>query len=247
MGGLLDHSTNTIILDAVLTTEGRAALARFNGTFQIRRFALGDDEIQYGLIRQFGRVIGKEYIEKLTPVMEANTRGRISCQSHLVSFSNPRHTAVSTLRIGGEGVDATKGTVTFSTKTAEATRKISVEQANGNTNAAISPDQKDNVFVVRMRADQFQLLGGASAVVDDDGVAEYRVGASALTTVGGGQASLNIGLSPQLMDGNRYKGAASTGKAMNIAGSDSQARGVITVKGLTTGQKTIINAIVNKV
>ena len=246
MGGLLDHSTNTIILDAVLTTEGRAALARFNGTFQIRRFALGDDEIQYGLVRQFGRVIGKEYIEKLTPIMEANTRGRISCQSHLVSFSNPRHVSVSTLKIGGEGVDISAGRVTFSTSTAEATRKITVEQSNGGT-GAISPDQKDNVFVVRMRADQFQLLGGASAVVDDDGVAEYRIGASALTSEGGGQASLNIGLSPQLMDGNRYKGAASTGKAMNIAGSDRQAMGVIKVKGLTTGQTFTIDAVVNKV
>ena len=207
---------------------------------------MGDDEIQYGLIRQFGRVIGKEYIEKLTPIMEANTRGRISCQSHLVSFSNAKHAQTPTLKIGGDGIDIATGTATFSTKTTEATRKITVEQANGGA-GAISPDQKDNVFVVRMRADQFQLLGGASAVVDDDGIAEYRVGASALTSEGGGQASLNIGLSPQLMDGNRYKGAASTGKAMNIAGSDSQARGVIKVKAMTTGQTFTINAIVNKV
>ena len=70
MGGLLDHSTNTIILDAVLTTQGRASLARFNGSFQITKFALTDDEIQYNLIRQYGRVIGKEYIEKLTDLIK---------------------------------------------------------------------------------------------------------------------------------------------------------------------------------
>lgn len=63
MGGLLDHSTNTIILDAVLTTAGRAALARFNGSFQITKFALTDDEIQYNLVRQYGRVIGKNILK----------------------------------------------------------------------------------------------------------------------------------------------------------------------------------------
>ena len=65
MAGALDHSTNTIILDAVLTTRGRAYLARFDGSFQIVKFALTDDEIQYNLIRQYGRIIGKEYIESV--------------------------------------------------------------------------------------------------------------------------------------------------------------------------------------
>jgi hypothetical protein len=45
--GFLDNSGD-IILDAVLTDTGRARLARADGSFQITKFALGDDEINYG-------------------------------------------------------------------------------------------------------------------------------------------------------------------------------------------------------
>ena len=44
----LDNSGD-IILDAVLTDEGRRRLAEGDGTFRITKFALGDDEIDYGL------------------------------------------------------------------------------------------------------------------------------------------------------------------------------------------------------
>lgn len=63
--GFLDHSTNNIIVDAVLTDLGRQALARNDGSFSIYQFALGDDEIDYGIVREFGRTVGKEKIEKI--------------------------------------------------------------------------------------------------------------------------------------------------------------------------------------
>ena len=50
--GFLDHSTNNIIVDAVLTDAGRLALARNDGSFQIFQFALGDDEVEYEIIEQ---------------------------------------------------------------------------------------------------------------------------------------------------------------------------------------------------
>ena len=46
--GFLDNSGD-IILDAVLTDLGRKRLAEGNGRFKITKFALGDDEIDYGL------------------------------------------------------------------------------------------------------------------------------------------------------------------------------------------------------
>jgi hypothetical protein len=46
--GFLDNSGD-IILDAVLTDLGRKRLAEGNGRFNISKFALGDDEIDYGL------------------------------------------------------------------------------------------------------------------------------------------------------------------------------------------------------
>ena len=62
--GFLDHSTNNIIVDAVLTNYGRKALSKNDGTFTIARFCLADDEVDYGIIEQFGRTVEKEKIEK---------------------------------------------------------------------------------------------------------------------------------------------------------------------------------------
>ena len=44
----LDNSGD-IILDAVLTDEGRRRLAQGNGSFRISKFALADDEVDYSL------------------------------------------------------------------------------------------------------------------------------------------------------------------------------------------------------
>ena len=68
--GFLDHSSNNIILDAVLTDKGRELLARNDGSFSIEKFALGDDEIDYSIIKQFGRTIGKEKIDNLNKIFE---------------------------------------------------------------------------------------------------------------------------------------------------------------------------------
>ena len=76
--GFLDHSTNNIIVDAVLTDIGRQSLARNDGSFSIYQFALADDEVDYEIIKQYGRTVGKEKIEKNTPVLEALTQGSLA-------------------------------------------------------------------------------------------------------------------------------------------------------------------------
>ena len=86
--GFLDHSTNNIIVDAVLTDVGRRALARNDGSFQVFQFALGDDEVDYEIIKHFGRTVGKEKIEKNTPVLEALTAGNLALKNKLVSIDN---------------------------------------------------------------------------------------------------------------------------------------------------------------
>ena len=54
--GFLDHSTNNVLIDAVLTDEGRRLLAANDGSFRISMFSLGDDEVDYGLISKFCRI-----------------------------------------------------------------------------------------------------------------------------------------------------------------------------------------------
>ena len=76
--GFLDHSTNNIIVDAVLTDTGRATLAKNDGSFVISKFAFGDDEVDYSIIQKFGSTVGKEKISKNTPVFEAQTNGDLA-------------------------------------------------------------------------------------------------------------------------------------------------------------------------
>ena len=45
--GYLDNTSTTV--DAILTKKGRELLARGGDEFKITKFALGDDEIDYGL------------------------------------------------------------------------------------------------------------------------------------------------------------------------------------------------------
>lgn len=86
--GWLDHSTNNIILDAVLTDYGRQKLATLNEGFKLDHFELGDDEVDYRLIKKFGRTVGKEKIEKNTPVFEAFTNQSIALKYPLISLQD---------------------------------------------------------------------------------------------------------------------------------------------------------------
>ena len=86
--GFLDNSGD-IILDAVLTDTGRHRLARGDGSFQVAKFALGDDEIDYNLYDK-NHLSGSPYydIEILqTPVLEAFTNNMSTMKSKLVSIS----------------------------------------------------------------------------------------------------------------------------------------------------------------
>lgn len=76
--GWLDNSTNNIILDAVLTDYGRQQLAIGGKAFEISQFALGDDEVDYSIITKYGRTVGREKIEKNTPVFEAFTNQNLA-------------------------------------------------------------------------------------------------------------------------------------------------------------------------
>mgnify|MGYP001214318762 CR=1 FL=1 len=85
--GYLDHSTNNIIVDAVLTKKGREYLAQNNGDFNITHFSLGDDEVDYSIIKQYGRTVGKEKIEKNTPVLEAVTTADSALRYRLLTIN----------------------------------------------------------------------------------------------------------------------------------------------------------------
>ena len=82
----LDNSGD-IILDAVLTDVGRKRMAR--GNFQVTKFALGDDEIDYGLYDK-NHPSGSAYydLEILqTPILEAFTQANASLNYGLITYT----------------------------------------------------------------------------------------------------------------------------------------------------------------
>jgi len=71
--GYLNKTTQ--VLDAILTTKGRELLAKGDGSFNITKFALGDDEIDYTLWNP-GHPSGSDYygaVLENMPVLEAVT------------------------------------------------------------------------------------------------------------------------------------------------------------------------------
>lgn len=144
--GFLQHDTNNIILDAVLTDTGRQFLAKNDGSFSIVKFALADDEVDYSIIRKFGRTVGKEKIEKNTPVFEAQTNTSLALKNKLISVSNPNLIRLPNLTLTGEGLDST-GTVISMGNVTLKTRSITIAQDISNEDS-IDVELRDQIFII---------------------------------------------------------------------------------------------------
>ena len=244
MAGFLDHSTNTIILDAVLTTRGRELLSRFDGSFQITKFALTDDEIQYNLVRQYGRIIGKEYIEKLTPIVEANTNAAAVCKYHLIGTADQHKTALPYLKANGDNYTHATKTLTMTTSAQGQATDLNIMQAMEQESATVSDDLRDSVFQVKMRHDQLRIRG-QTPTVDSEGIASYRILAGGSTRQGGGRAVITLRLSPALADPSRYGRDDGTGVSRD--GNTSEARGYVKIHGMQSGANLNALVVVTKV
>lgn len=84
--GFLNHSTNNVIIDAVLTEKGREYLSNNDNSFNISKFRFGDDEVDYSILQKYGLIIGKEKIEKNTPIFEAVTDENIALKYPIRTF-----------------------------------------------------------------------------------------------------------------------------------------------------------------
>ena len=84
--GFLIHSTNNVIIDAVLTEKGREYLPNNDNSFNISKFRFGDDEVDYSILQKYGLIIGKEKIEKNTPIFEAVTDENIALKYPVRTF-----------------------------------------------------------------------------------------------------------------------------------------------------------------
>lgn len=180
--GFLDHSTNNIIVDAVLTDLGRQALSRNDGSFSIFQFALGDDEIDYSVIQKFGRTVGKEKIEKNTPIMEALTAGSLALKHKLVSIDNEfvTHFPLLTMRTNNTTDLATDGT-TFrrgSQSGTDKTKTITIEIAAAAGTPEIDEQLVDSSFRVEINNLFLRIDNNSADIIYTDNISVYEVAAT---------------------------------------------------------------------
>lgn len=190
--GFLDGSTNNIIMDCVLTDVGRQFLARNDGSFSIQKFALSDDEVNYGIITKYGRTVGKEKIEKNTPIFEALTNQAHSQKFKLISVSNPNLLRLPSLSLrSGTNVDASNKIITLGRNT-QKTAVVSVEQ-NISNQSSIDVELRDQTFTIEVPNLLVEILGDTPENIDGQQRATYLVTRSpAENTIGGSTCQFTL-------------------------------------------------------
>jgi hypothetical protein len=183
--GFLDSSTSNIVLDAVLTDTGRKFLARNDGSFSITKFAVSDDDVNYSIITKYGRTVGKEKIEKNTPVLEALTNPSQALKYKLVSVSNPNLLRLPELSFSGDSnVDGSAGTITLGRNTQKSST-FTIEQIIRNE-TSIDVELRDQTFIVDVPNLFLQVQRNSPAYVDGQQRATYIVTRSPTENAFGG-------------------------------------------------------------
>lgn len=93
------NNSGDIILDVVLTDEGRRRLALGDGSFGITQFALGDDEINYALFDTGSTTALQDLSILQTPILEAFTNNTSMMKSKLLSLPNANLLYLPVLRL----------------------------------------------------------------------------------------------------------------------------------------------------
>lgn len=233
--GFLDHSTNNIIVDAVLTDVGRKLLANNDGSFSIVKFALGDDEVDYSTIQKYGRTVGKERIEKNTPVLEAQTNSNIALQHKLVSVSNPLLVRLPSISLTSK--DASGDTVSLNTGVTTRT-DIAIQQELLSGGNRIDGELIDSSFIVTIPDRFLTVQGQVPDFVDVNSVAQYVIPAQADRTTQGG-AKLTFVLSIKSITSSQF---AVYGDSTN----KNQITRIASIKGTSSGAEKQFKIVITK-
>lgn len=235
--GFLDNSTNNIILDAVLTDIGRQFLSRNDGSFSIHKFALGDDEVNYNIVEKYGRTVGKEKIEKNTPIFEALTNQAHSQKYRLVSVSNPNLLRLPVLNLFGDSnVDGLTSVITLGRNQSK-TSTITLEQTIQNE-TSIDVELRDQTFVVEVPNMFCQILRNTPESIDGQQRATYILTRSPSENAYGG-SSVQFTLSVKSLTDALFTVYGTTANKAKI-------KSYIKVTGVQSGAVKDITVIIDK-
>lgn len=184
--GFLDHSTNNIIVDAVLTDLGRTVLARNDGTFSISRYAFADDEVDYGIIAKFGRTVGKEKIVKNTPILDANTNASLGLKYKLLSLAESDLERMPIIELTGlQGVLNTTGNTPVLSIVKNKSASFQLSQTIVNEDV-VPASLVDRAFFVQVDNRFIELASSGQPFIDPNNIATYRIIAATGSTTKGG-------------------------------------------------------------
>tara|TARA_B100000427_G_scaffold328233_1_gene340846 strand:+ start:3000 stop:3734 length:735 start_codon:yes stop_codon:yes gene_type:complete len=173
--GFLNHTTNNIIIDAVLTERGRELLSQNNGSFRIKNFSFGDDEVDYTLITKYGKVIGREKIEKNTPIFEANTNENVAIKHPLISFSNPVDTLtkIPKLKVISSASSITLKNESKNRKETHALVEVANTIVTSDTTESVDNSLVDRRFLLKVHNDLLRIEGLTPDDLDTNKIATY--------------------------------------------------------------------------
>ena len=183
--GFLDNSTNNILVDAVLTDMGRLLISQNSGGFIPVKFGLGDEEVDYTIIRKYGLTVGKEKITKNTCVFEAQTHSTLGLKYNNLSLGKGTYLRLPSYQLKE---DATSGLIsmTIATIAPDNLKMIGLEQQIVNQGKV--PDElQDGIFVIKMQ-NAFLYIPGMTPTVDMDNIATYEHPETGENSTTGGSA-----------------------------------------------------------
>lgn len=233
----MDHTTNNIVLDAVLTDVGRQFLARNDGSFSISKFALADDEVNYNIIAKYGRTVGREKIEKNTPIFEALTNQQHAQKYRLVSVSNPNLLRLPTMSLSGDSnVDGQNSVITLG-RNQQKTATATVEQTIQNE-TTIDVELRDQTFIVEVPNLFLQILRQSPENIDGQQRATYILTRSPAENAFGG-SSVQFTLSVKSLTDALFTVYGTTANKARIRTS-------IKVTGVQSGAVKDISVVIDK-
>lgn len=199
--GILDNSTTYIFLDTVLTDIGRKLLAKNDGSFEIVKFACGDDEIDYTIIEKFGITDGKTKIQNHTPIMEAITNENLAQKYKLVSLTDQTFTKFPKLSlasvVGGSSYSQADtgelvGDVITLNQSIRGQNSVTVGLKQSTTESTVDSELVDQSYVIELDNRFLYIENDLPVFVNRMNKATYIISRNSGDTTLGSQASFGI-------------------------------------------------------
>ncbi len=168
-----------------MTEVGRELLARNDGSFEIVRYAFGDDEIDYSLFTPNTGSLQQDLNIVNLPIFEANVNEKIALKHQLITISNPDLKYLPTL-------EANVTSLTLKEK-ADAQVGKSLEFKQAMFGGRVVPSEiVDGSFIIQLDNDLLFIERQTPTNITPNGVSQYVLPRTAVGVDQGAQIRFNI-------------------------------------------------------